>query len=181
MKVNVVILLAVFVLVSCIKPVPRKPVTIKGSSFMKESVQFNKNLYASEERVFKDFMKKDSLTAYTVSPGGFWYTITNKSASTYKPVFGDTVFYTYSIFDVHLNQLYSENEIGVKNYVIDQQEIVEGLRDGLKLMTVGDEVTFLFPSHKVYGYLGDGKKVDINQPLIYKVQLNKIIKKNESN
>ena len=44
-----------------------------------------------------------------------------------------------------------------------------------------DEVTFLFPSHKVFGYLGDENKIGINQPLIYKVKLNKINKKNESN
>ncbi|VAW22769.1 hypothetical protein MNBD_BACTEROID04-1927, partial [hydrothermal vent metagenome] len=41
--------------------------------------------------------------------------------------------------------------------------------------------TFLFPSHKVFGYLGDQKKIGVNQPLIYKVQLNKINRKNESN
>ena len=48
-------------------------------------------------------------------------------------------------------------------------------------MNEGDEVTFLFPSHKLYGYIGDKNKIDINQPLIYKVQLIKINKKNESN
>ena len=48
-------------------------------------------------------------------------------------------------------------------------------------MSEGDFATFLFPSHKVYGYLGDQKKIGINQPLIFKVQLNKINRKDENN
>ena len=48
-------------------------------------------------------------------------------------------------------------------------------------MGEGDVATFLFPSHKVYGYIGDDNKIEINQPLIYKVQIIKINKKNESN
>ena len=65
--------------------------------------------------------------------------------------------------------------------MVDQQEIVEGLRNALKLMKEGEEISFLFPSHKMYGYLGDKNKIGVNQPIKIKVQLIKIINKNESN
>lgn len=148
---------------------------------MKESVSFNKNLNLEEEEMFKAIMKLDSLSTYIASPNGFWYKYEQKSTSKYMPKPGDELTYTFEVSDFKNNSIYTSEEIGEQLYVVDKQEILEGLRNGLKLMKEGDIVTFLFPSHKVFGYLGDQKKININQPLIYKVQLNKIKKKNESN
>ncbi len=147
---------------------------------MEASVSFNKSLIAEEEREFKAIMELDSLSTYYTSPNGFWYKFNQRSQHSYSPKFGDQLTFIYEVYTVTNNLIYSFEEIGEQQYMVDQQEIIEGLRNGLKLMGEGDIVTFLFPSHKVYGYLGDQKKININQPLIYKVQLKKIIKKNES-
>lgn len=181
MKHSFFLIIISLVLFSCGNTVPRKPVVRKTSSFLKESVSFNKSLIADEENAFKAFMEQDSLSTYVSSANGFWYKFEQKDSTSYLPVFGDELTYTYQVYDLNKNIIYSEDEIGEQLYVVDQQEIIEGLRNGLKLMGEGDMVTFLFPSHKVFGYLGDQKKITINQPLIYKVQLIKIKKKNESN
>jgi gliding motility-associated peptidyl-prolyl isomerase len=138
-------------------------------------------LNKSEEELFEEFIAKDSLTDYIVSSSGFWYTYNFKSANDYSPQLGDEVIYTFEVLDLDQNVIYSFEEIGEKSYFVDQQTLEEGLRIGLKLMHEGDFVTFLFPSHKVFGYLGDENKIGIHQPLIYKVKLNKISRKNESN
>ena len=148
---------------------------------MEESISLNKSLNEFEEKAFKEFIQKDSLTNYIVSPNGFCYTFNNRSTETYSPKFGDQLLYSYEVFDINKNIIYTSQEIGLQTYAVDQQEVLEGLRNGLKLMHEKDEVTFLFPSHKVFGYLGDENKIGINQPLIYKVKINKINKKNESN
>lgn len=169
-------------MVSCGNPVPRKPILRKTSTFLNESVKFNKTMNENEEKAFAAFMEKDSLTQYIASPNGFWYTFNQKKSNSYLPQFGDQVFYTFAVYNIDNTLIYSADEIGEQTYIVDKQEIIEGLRNGLKLMGTGDVVTFLFPSHKVYGYIGDDKKIEINQPLIYKVQLIKINrKKNESN
>ena len=126
-------------------------------------------------------MAKDSLTTYIASPSGFWYTYNVKSPNFTLPEFGDQIVYTFDVLNVENDLIYNSKEIGLQTYVVDKQELIEGLRNGLKLMHEGDIVTFLFPSHKVFGYLGDINKIGINQSLIYKVQLIKINKKNESN
>jgi FKBP-type peptidyl-prolyl cis-trans isomerase len=41
-------------------------------------------------------------------------------------------------------------------------------------MKEDEEVVFLFPSHAAFGYSGNQEKIGVNQPLIYKVKLNKI-------
>jgi gliding motility-associated peptidyl-prolyl isomerase len=181
MKAKIACLFLIGILFSCIQPVPRKPVTTKTATFMETSVSLNKKLNEKEENLLKNIIKKDSLTTYIASPNGFWYTYNLKSTNTYTPQFGDQVLYACEIYTIDNEVIYSAQELGLQNYTINKQELVEGLRNGLQLMNEGDVVTFLFPSHKVFGYLGDENKIGINQPLIYKVQLNKINKKNESN
>lgn len=166
-------------MLSCMEPLPRKPIVNKSGSELQESITYNKKMIAFEEQNFKEIMRLDSINNYITSSLGFWYKISLKSEHTYYPKTGDKVTFTYEVFDTNLEKLYSEKEIGVKEYVIDKQEIVEGLRDGLKLMNEGDQVTFLFPSYKLYGYVGDNNKIGINKSLIYKVKLIKI-RKNES-
>jgi len=181
MKHSFLLIICSLLLFSCGNNAPRKPIVRKTSSFMEESVSFNKSLIAEEEKLFQQLIKNDSLSTYKTSSNGFWYKFEQKSVSKYAPKFGDKLFYTYEVYSIKNTIIYTSKEIGEQIYLVDQQEIIEGLRSGLKLMAEKDVVTFLFPSHKVFGYLGDQNKIDINQPLIYKVQLIKIEKKNESN
>jgi len=182
MKYSFLLFIFSLTIISCGDKTARKPVVRKTATFMKESISFNKSLVLEEEKAFKQFIKLDSLTTYEASTNGFWYTIEEQNSNNeYVPQFGDELTYTYEVYSINNKVIYTFEEIGEQKYFVDQQEIVEGLRNGLKMMSEGDKFTFLFPSHKVFGYLGDQKKIDINQPLIYKVQLNKIKKKNESN
>ena len=73
-------------------------------------------------------------------------------------------------------------ELGTKSYLVDKEELITGLQDGIKLMKEGETISFLFPSYKAFGYTGNDK-VGPNEPLIYSVQLLKInkISENENN
>ncbi|MBE0423704.1 MAG: gliding motility-associated peptidyl-prolyl isomerase GldI [Lutibacter sp.] len=177
MKNNYFLYIFMFLMVSCGNPVPRKPILRKTGTFLNESVRFNKTMNENEEKAFAAYMKKDSLTQYIASPNGFWFTFNQKKSNSYLPQVGDQIFYTFAVYDIYNALIYSAEEIGKQSYIIDKQEIIEGLRNGLKLMAEGDEATFLFPSHKVFGYIGDDNKIEINQPLIYKVQIIKINRK----
>ena len=69
---------------------------------------------------------------------------------------------------------------------MDKEDVLLGLRDGIKTMKKGEKVTFLFPSHKAYGYHGDNNKIGTNEPLLCTVTLNDIKtdnskKENENN
>tara|TARA_R110001583_G_scaffold5921_3_gene31203 strand:- start:4689 stop:5225 length:537 start_codon:yes stop_codon:yes gene_type:complete len=176
MKYSKFIYILIFILVSCNKPIPRQPIVRKTSTLMNASVAYNKTLISIQESDFKLLMKKDSLNTYITSDFGFWYKFDIENTLGYKPKSNDEVIYSQEIYNVNNQLIYSVDEIGILKYIVDKQEIVEGLREGLKLMSEGDIVTFLFPSHKVFGYLGDQNKIDINQPLVYKVKLIKINK-----
>ena len=174
MKFNSIIIISLLIF-SCSNPEPRKPILRKSSSFLQESIERNKVINKIEEKALFDYMKNDSTNQYIASENGFWYYYQkrNTSKAQHISVKGDIILYTYQIKDVNGKLVYSEAEIGNRSYHVDKQEIIAGLHDGLKLLKEGEQVTFLFPSHKAYGYAGY-KKINGNQPLIFTVKIKKI-------
>jgi len=175
MKIKLIFLALIVFFVSCDNPTPRKPVVRKSSSFLKESIERNKAINKLEEDSLLKFMERDSTHHYLSSASGFWYYYMSKDSTSKKlPNIGDEVFYSYEIKNINNEVLYTIHELGERSYLVDKQELITGLQDGLKLMKEGEIVTFLFPSHKAYGYSGY-KKIGSNQPLIYTVTVNKIV------
>ncbi len=174
---NSLLLIAIVLIVGCSKPEPRKPIVRKTSTFLKESIERNKTINKLEEEELLRLMQEDSTNNYIASPNGFWYYYNVKdSLKTTLPVKGDEVLYTYEIADIYGEQIYSKEELGERSYVVDKQELITGLQDAIKLMKEGETITFLFPSHKAYGYAGY-QKIGGNQPLRYTVTLKQLIKK----
>jgi len=171
---NSIFLVFILVLVSCSTPKPRKPIVRKTATFLKESIERNKVINQVEEQALLDYISNDSLNNYITAPNGFWYRYKKRdSLATKLPVKGDQVIYAYEIKDVNDEILYTKEELGDRNYLVDREELISGLQDGLKLMKQGEEVVFLFPSYKAYGYSGY-KKIAGNQPLVYTVTLKEI-------
>lgn len=171
------VLLVVLFIVSCSGPEPRRPVIRKTGSFMQESIERNKALNNLEEDLLKTKLEKDSVHTYFNSSKGFWYYYNKRdSLQTKFPEKGDEVIYTYEVKRLNDSILYQKEEIGKKRYLVDKEELITGLQDGIKLMHQGEIVTFLFPSHKAFGYTGN-ERVMPNEPLIYTVELIKITDK----
>ncbi|KAA3618506.1 MAG: gliding motility-associated peptidyl-prolyl isomerase GldI [Flavobacterium sp.] len=163
--------------VSCKSPEARKPVQQSSGSFIKESAKRNKVLYKKEEARIASIMEADPEHDYLSSDRGFWYYYNVKdSLNVPTPDFGDVVTFTYNIQSLEGEPILSENETGLQTYKIDQsnQDLISGLRDGVKLMKVGEQVTFLFPSYKAYGYYGLEDKLGTNVPIRSTVTLKSI-------
>ena len=60
------------------------------------------------------------------------------------------VTYTYEIRNLSNQVIYSEKELGEQKYIVDKQEILMGLRDGIKLMHQNEMVQFLFFPKLIY-------------------------------
>jgi gliding motility-associated peptidyl-prolyl isomerase len=169
-----------FVLSACHQqPQPRKPVSYQSGSFLDESLKRNLALLRAEEKAIFKMIEEDSLNTYYNSSDGFWYHYVEKFPNdTITPAFGDQVIFTYNLRTFSEDTIYSMAEVGYKTYVMDQQRLMTGLREGLKLMKAGEEVNFLFPSSRAYGFYGDKKRIGSDVPLKATVKL-KSIKKTE--
>ncbi|NDP26963.1 MAG: gliding motility-associated peptidyl-prolyl isomerase GldI [Flavobacterium sp.] len=154
----------------------RKPISQASGTFMKKSAERNKKLNASEEDQIGIIIKSNPKVKYMASTKGYWYTyIIQNSIDTLTPKKGDVAFFDYNIKDLKGNIIYSEVELRPQTYAVDKQNIMSGLREGIKLMHKNEKVTFLFPSHIAYGYHGDDKKIGTNQPLLCTVTLHNFI------
>lgn len=167
---------------SCKSPEARRPVQSQSGTFIKESAIRNKALYEKEKTIIEQIMAKDSSKTYYSSEGGFWYFYHKRDTTeTEKPDIGDLVEFTYNIKDLNGNSILTEEENGLQHYKIDQsnQDLISGIREGIKLMKEGETVTFLLPSYKAYGYYGIDNKLGMNIPVQSTITLHSIENINE--
>lgn len=150
----------------------RRPISQASGSFMKKSIARNKMLVSTEESQIQNLIKSNPNVVYLASKKGYWYSyVTRNTTDTLTPKKGDVAFFDYEIKDLKGTIFYSELELRPQTYYVDKQNIMMGLRDGIKLMRKNEKVTFLFPSNMAYGYHGDDKKIGTNQPIICTVTL----------
>ena len=171
---RIAIIFFLFVLVSSCKQQQdaRRPISQASGSFMKKSIARNKKLVATEETKIQDLIKSNPNVVYLASKKGYWYSyVTRNEIDSLTPKKGDVAFFDYEIKDLKGTIIYSELELRPQIYYVDKQNIMMGLRDGIKLMRKNEKVNFLFPSNMGYGYHGDDKKIGTNQPLICTVTL----------
>ncbi|HPF11705.1 MAG TPA: gliding motility-associated peptidyl-prolyl isomerase GldI [Flavobacteriaceae bacterium] len=180
---KLILLALVLTGVSCKSPDARRPIQRSSSTFIEESVARNKKLIEAEEALIANIIRNDSTNTYLASESGFWYYYNVQDTTrTVFPEVGDDITFTYNIKDLAGKTIVSESENGLQRYKVDQsnQELISGIRDGLKLMKVGETVTFFFPSHKAFGYYGLEDKLGTNVPIQSTVTL-KTINSNENN
>ena len=159
-------------LLSCSQQRARRPITQTSGKFMKESVNRNKKLIANEEASIEELMKKHPERKYIASPKGYWYYYEQENTKdTLTPKRGDVAYFDYEIADLNGNIIYSEVELKPQTYLVDKQNILMGLRDGIKIMNKNEKVSFLFPSHLGHGYRGDNDRIPPNLPLVVTVNL----------
>ncbi|MFD1604883.1 gliding motility-associated peptidyl-prolyl isomerase GldI [Flavobacterium artemisiae] len=177
LKLSISMLLFTVLLVSCKHhEEARQPIKRTSGTFMKKSADRNKKLVANEEEVIKKIIKNNPKVKYYATPKGYWFCYEEKNtAETAAPRRGDIAYYNLEVKDISGNIIYSEADLGPQTYYVDKQDIMMGLRDGIKRMHKNETVTFLFPSHIAYGYHGDNKKIGPNQSLICTVTLRNFV------
>lgn len=177
MKYRIIILLSVILgLSACQKKAEiREPVSQSGGEYIKESAERNQYIVSDELKAIQQYIKNDSMHKYYQSDSGFWYKYLKANIrDTITPRPGDVVDIEFSIKYLNNEIIYDINETSPKIYVVDKQEIMPGLRRGIKIMRPEERIVFLFPSHLGYGFIGDKDRIGSNQPIICEVFLKEI-------
>jgi len=150
----------------------RKPISQTSGEFIKSSANRNIKLIAGEEALIASVIKQNPNRKYFASKKGYWYYYeTENTKDTLTPKRGDVAYFDYEIADLKGNVIYSEVELKPQTYLVDKQNILMGLRDGIKLMNKNEKVSFLFPSHLGHGFRGDNDRIPPNLPLVVTVNL----------
>ena len=166
MKNSYFVFLIVILLLSCSEPIARKPVVRKTTTVTSEAIKENKKLIALENSFIEKYIALDSIHKYQVSTHGFWYYYNlKKENETITPKIGDVVEFSYTIQQLNGVDIYSKEELGIKEYAVDKEDFIPGLQEGIKLMKVGEIITFVIPSYRAFGLVGDGNRIKINQTI----------------
>ncbi len=149
--------------VSCKKPEARRPKKHGTTNFYKEVIEKNKKLNTLEKKRLEKLISLDTIRKYHSSANGFWYAYVKKdTVNTNFPKFEDIVQIQYNITDINGNIIYDNQE---RVYKVDKEDFIPALQDGIKLMKKGETITFVIPSYRAFGVVGDGNKVGVNQPI----------------
>ncbi|MCD9575733.1 gliding motility-associated peptidyl-prolyl isomerase GldI [Flavobacterium soyae] len=177
LKLSIYSLLFAVLLVGCKHhEEARRPISRASGTFMKKSADRNKKLVASEEEVIKKIIKSNPKVKYYATKKGYWFSYDEKNnTETTAPKKGDIAYFNLEVKNIDGTLIYSESDLGPQTYYVDKQNIMMGLRDGIKYMKKNETVTFLFPSHIAYGYHGDNKKIGPNESLICTVTLRNFV------
>ncbi len=172
LKYSALLMLLVIFTFSCKQQQARKPVSRSSGTFLTNSIERNKKMIKGEEAKIDSIIKSNPQIKYLASSKGYWYHYETKNVTdTLRPKKGDVANFVYEVKDLKGNVIYSEVELQPQTYVVDKQNIMSGLRLGIKQMRKTEKVTFLFPSHLAYGYHGDNKRIGTNVPVICTVTL----------
>lgn len=180
---QIIILLVVTVFSSCKIPDARKPAQQTSGTFIEQSVERNKKIFEKEKAQIENVIAANPSTDFIASESGFWYFYNEKNTEpAAMPEIGDEITFTFDVSELDGSPILSEKDNGLQTYKVDlsNQDLISGIRDGVKLMQVGETVTFLLPSYKAYGYYGIENILGTNIPIRSTVTL-RTIRKSEDN
>ncbi len=67
--------------------------------------------------------------------------------------------------------VYDSKTDGLKSFRLGQDEVENGLEEGIMLMKKGEKARLVIPSHLAFGLLGDDNKIPKRATLVYDVEL----------
>jgi gliding motility-associated peptidyl-prolyl isomerase len=167
----------VLLIFSCQNPQARRPISQSSGTFLKSSILINKKIVKGEEALIDAEMKRNPTVTYFGSKKGFWYSYDVKNEKDRDSIKkGDIVYFDYEIKKINGDLIYSDVELRPQIYRVDEQDIMKGLRDGIKLMKNKEKVTFLFPSNMAFGMKGDGNLIPPTMPIACTVSVTEVKK-----
>ena len=91
-----------------------------------------------------------------------------------KPAGNNRVTVKYILSLIDGTECYSSDSSGLLTFSMSHDDVPQGLREAVSMMSAGDKALAILPSHLGYGLTGDANKIPSNATLIYKIELVKI-------
>lgn len=174
---KVVFIFTIIGLISCKNKVIQYPVEYENdrAKFMEFSQDINK-MILNEDNELIEYYIEDSDQQFVKTSFGFWISNQGKPTESMASL-GDMIKYEYEVMDFEEKIIYSKEENGIKQTILGKENLPRGLHASLQLIEEGDSATALYPSFLAYGGYGDQNKVGSNMPLIFKIKVLDIQKK----
>ncbi len=146
------------------------------SKFMEFSQDRNKQILNEDNELIENYIDSLDLN-FKKTSYGFWISNSGETTPTMAKS-GDVIRYEYEVSTFNNEVVYSEEENGPQTILMGRTDIPRGIQMALQMIEKGDSAIVLLPSFLAYGGYGDRNKIMGNKPLIFKIQMLEIQKKN---
>ena len=147
------------------------------AKFMEFSQDRNKQILNEDNELIENYIDSLDLN-FKKTSYGFWISNSGETTSSMAKS-GDVIKYEYEVINFENEVVYSEEENGPQTILMGRTDSPRGIQMALQMIEKGDSATVLLPSFLAYGGYGDRNKILGNEPLIFKIQMLEIQKKNQ--
>ena len=141
-----------------------------------ELIGINKKLVDADMAKIRSFAKKENWN-YVELDNGLIYEVLMKGEGE-KASPKDQVLFSYQLLNLEKEIIYSSEDMGLRKFSVDFDEVEAGLNQIAKISNQGDSLRVLLPPHLAFGLAGDGKKVPQRSCLLYYLKLVEILDQN---
>lgn len=141
-----------------------------SKEFRDRLVEANKMYVRRESDEIDQYVRHHNWDMITTGTG-LRYMITRRGDGTELAQVGQTARVTYRISLLDGTVCYTSDKDGPEDIAIGKDNTESGLHEGLQYMHVGDEATFILPSHLAHHLVGDGDKIPSQASVIYQIKL----------
>ncbi|MEO5569526.1 MAG: FKBP-type peptidyl-prolyl cis-trans isomerase [Bacteroidia bacterium] len=135
-------------------------------------IRANKLFVNNQSDAIDDYVKRHDLQMDTTSTG--LRIKIEKKGDGVKPNSGNNVTVSYVLSLIDGTHCYSSDSLGTLTFSMNHDDVPQGLRQAVSMMSAGDKALAILPSHLGYGLTGDANKIPSNAILIYRIELMKI-------
>ena len=157
-----------------------QPETVKNNPAwsQEQSIQMNAAFAAEELEDIERFLDRRSDWKMTETGSGLQYFI-YESIEGDKPIIGDVVWVNFSVSLLDNKVCYTSKRNEPESFMVEKSDIESGIHEGVQLMAEGEKAKLILPSHLAHGLIGDLDEIPPLEPVIYDIELVKIIRPNE--
>jgi FKBP-type peptidyl-prolyl cis-trans isomerase FkpA len=135
-------------------------------------IRANKMYMNKQSDDIDDYVKRHQLNMDTTATG--LRIKIEKRGNGVKPDIKSTVTVKYIVSLLDGTECYRSDSLGLLTFSMNHDDVPQGLREAVSMMSVGDKALAILPSHLGYGLTGDANKIPSNATLIYQIELMKI-------
>ena len=134
-------------------------------------------------RINQELVKNDIATNETYAKNKDWDYLITGTGIIYEILIhgsgvigkaGDKVEFSYESKLLDGTFCYSSDSNGLKQFVVDYEDVESGLNGIAKLLTEGDSARIILPPHLAFGVAGDRNRIPPRSSLVYHLRLLKI-------
>lgn len=145
-----------------------EPVRERRSYTQEELLEVNRKMMSSESDRIDSFIAKNDWKMEETSTGLRYGIYHHGSGAMPTTTMIATITYTAYLLDS--TKVASAGISAPKQFRIGHDDVISGLHEGIKLLSVGDSARFVIPSHLAYGLTGDNN-IPPNSALFYDITL----------